>query len=255
MCSLRTSVPSTLTRLSALDETFGKSRVRRRGASLDSWTLDGHELPVAAERHGRRSRRTPGADALEQRRGTGIRQRAAQHGLRGRRRGRRGGGLPRRRGQLDADGIARAADLVLRRPGQRHADPRQRRAVHRDGLFELDLRDGAVRHDAGAGIGDADVAEIDEQRERVGPAHRVGDRLGRLDEDGVVVRRHADQLHGGRRGRHHHAGSQRHRRRRGDAAGRNEDPVRDHHFGSFGWSCVVIRGRRWRGRVWELHVA
>ena len=75
--------------------------------------------------------------------------------------------------------------------GQRDADARERRAVDRRRLFELDPGERTAARDVGAGVRDADVAQIHEECQRIGPAHRVGDRLGGLDEDRVVLRRDA----------------------------------------------------------------
>jgi len=79
-------------------------------------------------------------------------------------------------------------DLVGSGRRQDDANTRQCLAVDRPCLFDRDASDRRALDDSRgnflAGIGDGDVPEIDEYRQRIRPAHRVRDWLGRFDQNG-----------------------------------------------------------------------
>ncbi len=158
-----------------------------------------HQLTVPAQRDGGGRWRAARSDALEERGRPRAFDLAGERVLDAHRGRRVRLGLRGRSRQFDADGVARAPDTILRRSGQRHADAGERRAVDRGGLFELDAGERTASNDVGSRVRDADVSQIHEQRERVRPAHGIRHRLGRFDEDGVVLRRDTHEPH--RRGR------------------------------------------------------
>src|SRR5262249_34822856 len=89
--------------------------------------------------------------------------------------------------ELDDDRIALAADVVERRLAKRNPDSRHRRA-HRVDRFDGDALDRVpdLRYFRPARHGD--LAEIEEQCQRVGARRHVGDRRGRLDDHCGSVR-------------------------------------------------------------------
>ena len=77
--------------------------------------------------------------------------------------------------------VAAALDAVFHRPAERQSHARHAETVGRLGLLEPQRRHRPSRSPRPR-LGDRGVAQVDDQRQRIGAAHRVCDRFGRFDD-------------------------------------------------------------------------